>query len=278
MYQKPKKSLGQNFLVDKNIQKKIITACELKITDRVLEIGAGNGELSAYIPEKVNRLYALEIDSSLCAQLKAKFKIHRNVRIINKDILKFDLRRYFSKLDGKIKVVGNIPYYITTPVIEYLLSYRDKIEDIFITVQKEFANRVIASAGSKEYGSLSCFVQYYTEPEMIFLIKKNSFYPIPKVDSSFLRLAVRKDCRCDLKEEHLLFRIIHASFKKRRKTLRNSLEGIMPENILKDFFMRYDINPNTRPEKFALNDFIALTRYALKSPSLSGSLACNKKY
>jgi len=261
MYVKPKKSLGQNFLVDKNIQRKLIAAYELKESDWVLEIGAGYGELTKLIADRVAFLYAIEIDPYLCNILKGSLKRYKNVRIVHKDILKFNLRKYFGRLKGinKVKVAGNIPYYITTPIIEHLLKYRDKVETVFITVQKEFAKRITAKPGSKEYGSFSCFLQYYTIPRAIFLIKKNSFSPSPKVDSCLLELKIRAVPAVKTMREKLLFKIIRAAFNKRRKTLRNSLTGIIPLQKLSMFFKRYSIDSNIRPERLTLEDFANLS-------------------
>lgn len=260
MYHKPKKSLGQNFLTDKNIQKKIINACGFKATDTVLEIGAGRGELTSYIARKVNEVYALEIDVSLCGILKDGLKYYKNVKILNQDILKFNLRKYFNRYKPKIKVVGNIPYYITSPIIEYLLRYCDMINTIFITLQKEFAKRITAQAGSREYGSFSCFVQYYTQPQILFLVKKNCFYPPPNVDSCFLKLDIRKEPLVDLKNEQLFFKIIRAAFGKRRKTLRNSLKDVITAKKLERFFIQYNIDFSIRPEALTLRDFANLTK------------------
>lgn len=277
MYIKPKKRLGQNFLIDRNIQKKIIAASELGPSDNVLEIGAGCGELTRLIAADAAGVYALEIDPYLCQVLKCSLKGHPNVKIINKDILKFNLRRYFRKLENKInpalpaknhilnnrkggvKVIGNIPYYITTPIIEHLLEYRDRINTIFITIQKEPAIRMTATPGSKDYGSFSCFLQYYTEPKILFLIKKTCFRPVPKVDSCFMRLQMRKEPPVKVNNEKLFFKIIRAAFNKRRKVLRNSLESVVPQQKLEVFFNKYSINSNIRPEDLALEDFANLT-------------------
>lgn len=256
---KPKKSLGQNFLIDKNIQNKIINACGLKPSDTVLEIGSGRGELTGLLVGSVNFIYALEIDPFLCEELRDKFKDCKNLKIINKDILKFDFNEYFRKIKNKVKVIGNIPYYISTPIIGGLLKHRDKIEAVFITVQKEFARRISALPGSKDYGSLSCFVQYYTEPRILFSINKNSFFPSPKVDSSLLRLAIREKPAVKPEDEELFFSIIRASFGKRRKTLRNSLKEVVPAEKLKRFFAEYSICPNVRPEDLTLQDFANLS-------------------
>jgi len=255
----PKKKLGQNFLSDKNIQRKIIAACELKASDIVIEIGAGRGELTKCIADNAAKVYAIEIDSYLCQLLKDKFRDNAHVKIINQDILGFNLSRCFVKdKNTAIKAIGNIPYYITTPIIEHLIKYRDKIETIFITVQKEFAKRMTARPGGKDYGSFSCFIQYYTEPKIIFTIKKTSFFPVPKVDSCFLRLNIRKKPMIKLKNERMFFKIIRAAFNQRRKTLRNSLDSVISPQNLDRFFTRYNINPNIRPEELTLKDFAGL--------------------
>jgi 16S rRNA (adenine1518-N6/adenine1519-N6)-dimethyltransferase len=260
MYPKPKKSLGQNFLIDQNIQRKIINACLFNPSDIILEIGAGRGELTGLIADRVKRIYAFEIDSSLCAILKDNLKKHTNVTIANQDILKCNFKKYFPGLRHKIKVFGNIPYYITTPILEYLLRYQEKISDIFITVQKEFARRMTAHPGSKDYGAFSCFIQYYTQPQIIFTIKKTCFRPMPKVDSCFLRLEIKKQYSLKSKSEKLLFKIIRAAFQQRRKTLRNSLKGIIAPSKLAKFFLRYNLDPNIRPEDLSLENFLHLAR------------------
>ena len=258
MHFKSKKSLGQSFLIDQNIQKKIIEACELKTSDIVLEIGAGRGELTRFIADKVDKVYAIEIDSYLCQILKDKFKDYQNTKIISRDILNFNLSKYL-RISNKIKAIGNIPYYITTPIIEHLLKHRDKIETIFITVQKEFAKRIVANPGPKEYGSFSCFVQYYCIPKILFYIKKGSFSPIPKVDSCLLQIKPRQSPAVKVKDEKLFFKVIRASFNKRRKTLRNSLEGVVSLQKLSSFFKKYRIDSNIRPEDLTLKDFARLT-------------------
>lgn len=258
MYTKPKKRLGQNFLVDKNIQRKIISACEFKPSDIVLEIGAGRGELTGLIAERVAKIYALEIDTRLCGILKENLEGKSNVEMINRDVLRFDLKKYFSKLEAKIKVIGNIPYYITTPIIEHLFKFRDKVDTIFITVQQEFARRMAAQPGSKDYGSFSCFSQYYAEPKIIFPIKRTSFSPSPKVGSCFLRMNIKRKLPLGEEEEDLLFKVIRAAFNKRRKTLRNSLKGVISSQKLEQFFSRHSLDKNIRPEDLSLQHFASL--------------------
>lgn len=258
MHIKPKKSLGQNFLVDKNIQNKIIDACVLKPSDIILEIGAGSGELTQHISGRVKSVTALELDRRLYQLLKDKFRDCTNVKILNQDILRFNLNRRFGRSKNKIKVIGNIPYYITTPIIEHLFGYKHKIKTIFFSVQKEFGQRIVATPGSKAYGAFSCFTQYYTEPKIIFTIKKTSFFPSPKVDSVFLRMDTRDKSPVALKDEALFFRIIRSAFNQRRKILKNSLRGVIPPAKLTAFFERYNIDPNIRPEDLALEDFTSL--------------------
>ncbi len=262
MYIKPKKSLGQNFLTDKNIQRKIILACGLNRGDIILEIGAGRGELTQLIAQEARQVYALEIDWRLSDILKDNLRNYSNVKIICQDILKWDLDslsvdQEFSG-NNKLKVVGNIPYYITTPIIEYLLRYRDKIDSVFLTVQKELAERITAVYGSKRYSAFSCFLQYYTLPEILFTIKNNCFRPVPKVDSCFLKLTIREKPAVEVKNEVLLFTIIRAAFNQRRKILRNSLEGIIPRDKLENFFAEFKISYNIRPEQLSLQDFAGL--------------------
>ena len=259
MHNKPKKSLGQNFLVDKNIQNKIISSVELGKADVVLEIGPGEGAITGALCRDAGKVYAVEIDRNLCAHLTSKFSGCENISVINSDILKFDLRSLPP--GNKLKVIGNIPYYITSPIVEHLIFYRGMIQDIYLTVQKEFAQRMAASSGSKTYGSFSCFVQYYTEPEILFLIKKNSFHPPPKIDSCFLRLKLRPEPAVKVKDEKMLFKIIRTGFQQRRKTLKNSLEELIPQDKLDKFFREYDFNPKIRPEELSLQDFANLANY-----------------
>jgi len=236
----------------------LISSYNLKSSDHVLEIGAGYGELTRLIAMQAAFVYALEVDALLCRDLKDNTEGCPNVKIIKQDILKFALSKYFKNLKSRIKVVGNIPYYITSPIIEHLIKYREKIETIFITVQKEFAKRMVSPAGSKEYGSFSCFVQYYTIPKILFFIKKGSFFPVPKVDSCVLEFKVREAPAVKVCDEGLFFKIIRASFNQRRKTLRNSLNGIAGREQLLEFFSKAEIDINTRPEDLTLKDFARL--------------------
>lgn len=248
MLPKPKKHLGQNFLVDQNIQKKIIACLELIKSDTVFEIGAGKGEITRQIAASAKKVLAVEIDKDLCTILEQNLQECPNVKIICQDILNLNLNLILS--GTKAKVFGNIPYYISSPIIEHLFKYSDKIDSIFLTVQKEFAQRLVAKPGGKIYGSFSCFVQYYTQPSIEFIIKKGCFHPVPKVDSAFVKLDVRKAPAVKVKDEELLFKIIRTAFGQRRKMLRNSLKGLVPLEKMPQ---------NLRPEELSLADFAKLT-------------------
>ena len=258
MHNAPKKSLGQNFLTDKNIQRKIIDACDCCGQETVLEIGAGRGELTELLASRVKKVYAFEIDEHLCGMLNQRLKNFGNVEVVHKDVLTLDIRKFVSA-DGATKVIGNIPYYITTPLIEKVITLGSSIEAVYFTVQKEFGERIAAPAGSKTYGSFSCFVQYYTVPRVLFTVKKTCFWPVPGVDSCFLRLACRKEFDLSSKSETRLFKVIRTAFNQRRKTLRNSLKGLVAGQKLSLFFSRYGIDRNIRPEALTLEDFVNLS-------------------
>jgi len=257
---KPKKSLGQNFLTDKNMQERIIRACGLSDEDVILEIGAGLGDFSARLAACAGKVYALEIDQRLYPGLEQNLSAQNNCKIIKSDILKFEITEFLreEKIKQKIKVIGNIPYYISSPIIERLISYRKDIAEVFITVQKEFGRRVCAAPGSKEYGSLSCFAQYYARCRILFEINKRCFKPAPKVDSSFLSLRLREEPAVEVEDEAAFFKLIRAAFNQRRKTLRNSLKGLLDARELEKVLGNAGINRNARPEDLSLEQFAQL--------------------
>jgi 16S rRNA (adenine1518-N6/adenine1519-N6)-dimethyltransferase len=263
MYINPKKSLGQNFLIDKNIQNKIIRACGLSQDDIVLEIGAGRGDLTVQLAGNVKKVYALEIDMRLYPLLEQGIMIYDNCQIIKSDILKFDLVKFLqeNKIKQKIKVIGNIPYYISSPIIEHLIGCRQAVSSVFITVQKEFGRRVRAHPGSKDYGSFSCFVQYYAECAILFEISRNCFRPVPNVDSCFLSLFFRESPVVMVADEAVFFKLIRTAFNQRRKTLRNSLDGLLIKEKLMDFFEATGIDKNVRPEELSLAQFADLNNF-----------------
>ncbi len=247
MFTKPKKSLGQNFLVDKNIQEKIITVCRVTKKDIVLEIGSGRGEITGHLIRKAKKVIAVELDKNLCGILKSRFASCANFELLSNDILKLSLSKY-----KHLKVIANIPYYISSPIITHLIKYRGSIKTIFLTIQKEVGLRLIAGPGSKDYSSFSCFIQYYTEPKIHFLIKNASFWPKPKVDSCFIELAIRAKPPVKISDEDMFFKVIRTAFNQRRKQLKNSLAGLLPENKLSQ----------ARAEDLSLSDFARLVPYA----------------
>jgi 16S rRNA (adenine1518-N6/adenine1519-N6)-dimethyltransferase len=267
MHIKPKKSLGQNFLIDKNIQRKIREACSLSKEDVILEIGSGTGEFTLGLVQLVKQVYALEIDSRLISKLKQKLRRVSNCQIIKNDILKFDINNflYKNKIKQKIKVIGNIPYYISSPIIEHLIVYRNDIDEVFLTLQKEFGRRIIACSGSKDYGAFSCFVQYYTQCRILFEIKRTSFRPVPQVDSCFLSLKFRMKPAVEVNDEQIFFKLIRSAFNQRRKTLRNSLSGFLAKEALQEFLDNKGIDKNVRPEDLTLGQFAELTKIAKKN-------------
>lgn len=259
---KPKKSLGQNFLTDKNMQQKIIRSCNLTQEDIVLEIGCGRGDFTVYLAQQARKVYALEIDQRLYPDLENNLKNYNNCKILKADILKFDLGELLrsEKIEQKIKVIGNIPYYISSPIIEYLINQRFKISEVYITVQKEFARRVSANPGTKDFGSFSCFVQYYAQAKSILEICRQCFHPVPKVDSALLALKFRDQPPVEVLNEDAFFKLIRQAFSQRRKTLKNSLSGLADQESLKKFFIQQGVSPQIRPEDLSLEQFASLLK------------------
>jgi 16S rRNA (adenine1518-N6/adenine1519-N6)-dimethyltransferase len=252
----PKKNLGQNFLTDVRIQKRIIQACDLKIEDVVVEIGPGSGVLTRLIAPLVRRLICVETDRDLIGPLRNCFLKDASVEIVHANFLKWDM----SHLSLGVKVIGNIPYYISTPIIEKLIQDRAKLSAAFLTVQLEFGQRLIAKPGGKDYGSLSCFAQYYADIKMLFKIKNTCFKPAPKVDSCFLRLMMRPQLEGDLANEEFLFKLIQTAFQQRRKNIVNSLKSLAAKEKLEESLENLGINSNARPENLTLSNYIALSK------------------
>lgn len=256
----PLKRFGQNFLMDKNIIAKIVVAADISAKDDVFEIGPGRGALTLALAKTAHRVTAVEIDQGLVRYLKEAFKDFKNVEIFCCDILKFSFKSCVHKKKmRRFKVVANLPYYITTPIIEFLVKNINWIDDIFIMVQKEVADRMGASPGSKTFGSFTCFVNYFCDFRPYFKIKAASFYPAPRVDSSFVRLKPRKDPRkfYGVKSQAFFFKLIRAAFGQRRKRLYGSLSGVVGKEELKalpcqDLLER-------RAEELGLLDFVRLS-------------------
>ncbi|MBI5872760.1 MAG: ribosomal RNA small subunit methyltransferase A [Candidatus Omnitrophica bacterium] len=256
----PLKRFGQNFLFDKNIIAKILKAVEVRKRDFILEIGPGQGNLTFELAKRSRRVLAVEIDRGLCANLEVAARDLKNIDIFCCDILKFDLKRTLKKRKiGIVKIVANLPYYITTPILEYLFENRRFIDDIFIMVQKEVAERVTSAPGTRVYGSLSCFVNYFCRPQVLFKIKGSSFYPAPKVDSCFIRLKPFREPQAfhGARSEALLFKIIRYAFGQRRKRLYGSLGRLFTKEELNGLPCRELLL--RRPQELALLDFVRLS-------------------
>lgn len=221
------KRFGQNFLIDTNVLEKIIAASQITKDDFVLEIGPGIGTMTQYLAEYAREVTAVEIDNTLIPILKDTLKDWDNVTVINDDILKVDIRKLALEKNGgrPIKVVANLPYYITTPIIMGLFENQVPIDSITIMVQKEVADRMQVGPGTKDYGALSLAVQYYARPEIVANVPPNCFMPRPKVGSAVIRLERYEKPPVQVTDEKLMFRIIRASFNQRRKTLVNGLKN-----------------------------------------------------
>lgn len=221
------KKFGQNFLIDSHVLNKIIASADITKDDFVLEIGPGIGTMTQYLAEAAREVAAVEIDKTLIPILQDTLKEWNNVTVINNDILKVNIRQLaLEKNQGRpIKVVANLPYYITTPIIMGLFENQVPIESITIMVQKEVADRMQVGPGTKDYGALSLAVQYYARPEIVANVPPNCFMPRPKVGSAVIRLERYEQPPVQVKDEKLMFRLIRASFNQRRKTLVNGLKN-----------------------------------------------------
>lgn len=230
------KRFGQNFLIDTHVLEKIIRSAGITKEDFVLEIGPGIGTMTQYLAETAREVVAVEIDTKLIPILNDTLSEYSNVTVINKDILKLDICKLAEeKNNGKpIKVVANLPYYITTPIIMGLFESHVPVDSITIMVQKEVADRMQVGPGTKDYGALSLAVQYYAKPEIVAKVPPNCFMPRPKVGSAVIRLTVHKEVPVKVKSEKLMFQLIRASFNQRRKTLVNGLSNSPELNLSKD--------------------------------------------
>lgn len=221
------KNLGQNFLTDKNIIDKIIESTDITEEDTVLEIGPGIGVITAEAAQKAKKVIAVEVDSSLMPILKETLREYENVRVINEDVLKLDINKIIEEEKAeKVKIIGNLPYYITTPIIMKLLDEEVKAESITVMMQKEVADRIKAGPGSKAYGAISAAVQYSCTAEKVTDVPKTVFVPQPKVDSVVLKLKIRGEKAVEVQDKELFFECIRAGFGQRRKTLLNSLQTV----------------------------------------------------
>lgn len=265
-HRRAKKRFGQNFLTDNNILQKIIAAAELTKSDTVLEIGMGEGVLTERLAQAAGQVITVEIDRELFPETKEKLERHLNVNFILGDFLK-KAEDIFAKLPGKIKVVANIPYYITTPIIEKLFGYITKIDLIVLMVQKEVADRLCAKPSAKDYGSLTLFVKYYCAVEKVCLVPPTAFVPRPTVFSTVIKLIPDQDKKYFVDSPEKLFNIIHAAFWGRRKMLSSALRKapmtrFSAENI-EQLSLATGIDLKRRGETLTMEEFVRLAQVNL---------------
>lgn len=261
------KRFGQNFLIDSNILEKIVVAADITSEDVVLEIGPGIGTLTQYLCESAKSVIAVEIDKHLIPILNDTLSEYSNVEVINEDILKLDINKIIDeKAEGKpIKVVANLPYYITTPIIMGLFENKVNLKSITIMVQKEVAMRMQAGPGTKDYGSLSLAVQFYAKADIAMIVSPNCFIPRPNVGSAVINLVKHENPPVKVANEDYMFRVIRAAFNQRRKTLQNGLNNSGDINVSKEKIIeaiaKLGVVENIRGEALTLEQFARLSEY-----------------
>lgn len=264
------KKFGQNFLIDTHVLDKIIYSAEITKEDMVLEIGPGIGTMTQYLAEAAGKVIAVEIDKNLIPILADTLHEYENVQIINEDVLKLDIAKIVEEQNGgkPIKVVANLPYYITTPIIMGLFESHVPIDSITIMVQKEVADRMQVGPGTKDYGALSLAVQYYAKPEIVANVPPNCFMPRPKVGSAVIRLTRHEQCPVEVEDEKFMFRVIRASFNQRRKTLANGLNNAPDIQVSKEDIAKaleeLGVGAGIRGETLTLEQFARLSNILKK--------------
>lgn len=264
------KKFGQNFLIDTHVLDKIISAAEITKDDLVVEIGPGIGTMTQYLACAAREVVAIEIDKMLIPILQDTLSAYDNVTIINEDVLKVDLNKLAEEKNGgrPVKVVANLPYYITTPIIMGLFENHVPLHSITIMVQKEVADRMRMGPGTKDYGALSLAVQYYAEPYLVANVPQNCFMPRPKIGSAVIKLTVHEKPPVTVRDEKLMFKLIRASFNQRRKTLANGLNN-SPElhyskEQIAEAIERLEVSPSVRGEALTLEQFAKLADVLLE--------------
>lgn len=258
------KKYGQNFLIDSHVLEKIMDAAEIGKDDCVVEIGPGIGTMTQYLAERAGEVVAVEIDKNLIPILTETLADYKNVSIINEDILKVDLNRIVEEKNGgkPVKIVANLPYYITTPIIMGLFENHVPVKSITVMVQKEVADRMQVGPGTKDYGALSLAVQYYAKPEIVAIVPPNCFIPRPNVASAVIRLTCHEKKPVEVKDEKGMFSLIRASFNQRRKTLANSLSNAQNLSLTREQVTEalesMQLSPTIRGEALTLEQFAAL--------------------
>ena len=262
-----KKSLGQNFLTDLNVLTKIVDAAHLTDTDNVIEIGPGIGGLTEFLARSSKRVLAFEIDQNLLPVLDETLSPYDNVEVINQDILQANLPAIIEEKfnnERPIKVVANLPYYITTPIILDLLKGNAEFDNITVMMQKEVAQRLEAKPGSKDYGSLSVIIQYLNDVKLAFEVSRKSFIPAPNVDSAIVTLERKEYIQNEVFDEKAFASFVRGCFAHRRKTLWNNLQGLFGKDAetkekVKNVLDEFDIQPSIRPEKLTVDQYVDLT-------------------
>lgn len=259
-----KKSLGQNFLIDTNILRNIVEAAGTDGQTGAIEIGPGIGALTEQLAKRAKKVVAFEIDQRLLPILGDTLSPYPNIKIIHQDILKADVKQTIEEhlADCKrITVTANLPYYVTTPILMGLLEQQLPIDQIVVMIQKEVADRITAKPGTKDYGSLTAAIQYYTTAETVMIVPKTVFTPQPNVDSAVIRLTMRDKPAVDVKNESLFFELIRASFAQRRKTLLNNLKHHFKDNLeaVKVALDEANIDPSRRGETLSISEFAHLS-------------------
>jgi 16S rRNA (adenine1518-N6/adenine1519-N6)-dimethyltransferase len=261
------KKFGQNFLIDTNILEGIVKGAEITKDDCVLEIGPGIGTMTQYLCENAKFVIAVEIDKNLIPILNDTLSEYSNKVIINEDVLKLDINELTNKYnDGKpIKVVANLPYYITTPIIMGLFESHVPLDSITVMVQKEVADRMKVGPGTKDYGALSLAVQFYSRPDILMIVSANCFVPRPNVDSAVIKLTLHKEMPVKVKNESLMFTLIRAAFNQRRKTMVNALTNAGINNVTKENVLsaleKMNLPATIRGEALTLAEFATLSDY-----------------
>ena len=253
------KKLGQNFLIEDNIVEKTIQAADITKEDLVIEIGPGLGTLTKELLEKAKKVLAVELDEKMIPILQERFFLYPHLELLQEDILKVPLREYIEKQENihKVKVVANLPYYITTPIIMKLLEEKLPIHSITVMVQKEVAKRLTAKTGDKLCGAITYAIEYYCEAKEVVEVPRQSFIPAPEVDSEVIQLVLRDKPKVQVKNEKFLFALIKASFMQRRKTLLNGIgnSGLIEKNKLKEIMEKLNLPETTRGENLTLEQF-----------------------
>lgn len=259
------KGYGQNFLIDQNVVDGIIEKAEVNKDDLIIEIGPGLGNLTSPLLENAGKVICIELDPKMVSILTDRFSLYNNFELINDDVLKVDLNKIIEENSNfkSAKVVANLPYYITTPIIMKLLEDKLNLESITVMVQKEVAERLADRPGGKEVGAITYSINYYTDPEIIISVPRDSFIPAPNVDSAVIKLDVLKEPKVKVLDEELFFKIIKFSFLQKRKTLINSLSnsGLMPKDLLEEMLNDLGIDLRVRAEQLSLEEFAKMTDY-----------------